>query len=154
MIQLRPFQSDLRQAIYDQWVAGAKNVLAVMPTGAGKTVLFSDIIANTPGACVAIAHRQEIVTQISLALARNEVRHRVIGPKALASACTQLHLMELNRNYVDPMNRVAVAGVDTLIRMDFEPWFNAVNLVVQDEAHHLLSKNKCCLLYTSPSPRD
>ena len=142
MIQLRPFQSDLRQAIYDQWVAGAKNVLAVMPTGAGKTVLFSDIIANTPGACVAIAHRQEIVTQISLALARNEVRHRVIGPKALASACTQLHLMELNRNYVDPMNRVAVAGVDTLIRMDFEPWFNAVNLVVQDEAHHLLSKNK------------
>jgi superfamily II DNA or RNA helicase len=142
MIQLRPFQAELKQSIIQQWSSGVRNILAVMPTGAGKTVLFSDIIANTPGACIAIAHRQEIVTQISLALARNEVRHRVIGPKSVSSACSQLHLMELNRNYVDPMNRVIVAGVDTLIRMDFEPWMAAVTLVVQDEAHHLLKKNK------------
>lgn len=143
MPQLRPFQQDLKTSIYNAWSSGSRNVLAVSPTGSGKTVLFSNIIAEYQAPAIAIAHRQEIVTQISLALARNGVRHRVIGPRSVISACTQLHLFELSRNYVDPMNRVAVAGVDTLIRMPVNtPWFQQVGLVVQDEAHHLLSDNK------------
>lgn len=143
MTQLRDFQQDVKQQVLYAWGSGARNVLAVLPTGGGKTVVFANILAEHAGPCVAIAHRQEIVTQISLALARNGVRHRVIGPKAIASACTALHLIELKRNYIDPTNRVAVAGVDTLIRMPpNDPWFKQVGLVVQDEAHHLLANNK------------
>lgn len=115
----------------------------ILPTGGGKTVVFGNILAEYQGASVAIAHRQEIVTQISLALARNGIRHRIIGPSAVAKTCTSIHLAELKRNYIDPLNRVAVAGVDTLIRMDpTDPWFRQVGLVVQDEAHHLLQRNK------------
>lgn len=143
MPQLRPFQVDVRDRVYQSWNAGAQNVLAVLPTGGGKTVVFSDIIAANNGPTVAIAHRQELVTQISLALARNGVRHRIIGPSAVARTCTSLHLAELRRNYVDPSNRVAVAGVDTLIRMDpSDAWFRSVTLSVTDEAHHVLLKNK------------
>ncbi len=35
-----------------------------------------------------------------------------------------------------------MAGVDTLVRMPHSPWFDSVGLVVQDEAHHLLKRNK------------
>lgn len=143
MTKLYDFQQELKDDIMSAWNDGARNVLAVLPTGGGKTVVFSDIIAENSGSSVAIAHRQEIVTQISLSLARNNVRHRVIGPPAVARACTSLHLAELKRNYVDPSNRVAVAGVDTLIRMNpSDNWFKSVSLVVQDEAHHLLKNNK------------
>lgn len=142
MTELRPFQATLNADVYRAWSAGSQNVLAVLPTGGGKTVVFSDIIARNPGPCVAIAHRQELVGQISLTLARNGVRHRIIGPSAVARACTSLHLNELKRNYVDPSNRCAVAGVDTLIRMPADAWMRSVTLTVLDEAHHCLRKNK------------
>jgi len=143
MTQLRPFQQQAKLDIYSSWQAGNTNTLLVIPTGGGKTVTFSNIMAENQGAAVAIAHRQELVTQISLALARYGVRHRIIGPSTVARTCTQIHLAELNRNYVDPMNRCAVAGVDTLIRMDpKDAFFKQINLTVLDEAHHVLKENK------------
>lgn len=142
-VVLRPFQVTCRDQVYSAWSEGARNVLMVIPTGGGKTVVFSEIMANYAAPSVAIAHRQELVSQISLALARNGVRHRIIGPAQVAHICTSIHIAELGVNYVDPSNKVAVAGVDTLIRMDPEQsWFKQVRLVVQDEAHHLLRKNK------------
>ena len=143
MTQLRPFQQQATGDIYAAWAAGARNVLFVLATGGGKTVVFSDIIAEHRGASVVIAHRQEIVTQISLALARNGVRHKIIGQAAVSRACTRLHLYELQRNYVEPRSNVAVAGVDTLVRMpNNDSWMQSVGLVVQDEAHHVLRANK------------
>lgn len=131
------------RGVVAEWTAGARNVLAVLPTGGGKTVCFAYCIANHPGAAVAVAHRAELVSQMSLALAREGVRHRVIGPAALGRACAALHMAELERMFVDPNARNAVAGVDTLVRMDpSDPWFQQVTLGVQDEAHHVLVGNK------------
>ena len=142
-MRLRPYQSDLEVNVYAAWDAGSRNVLAVSATGSGKTVLFSHVILQHQGASVAIAHRQELVSQISLALARNGVRHRIIGATGLARACVQIHIAEVGRSYVDPNAPCAVAGVDTLIRMDpNDPWFKQVTLGVQDEAHHMLRGNK------------
>lgn len=140
---LRPYQCVLRDQVYAAWGAGAVDVLGVLATGGGKTVVFSDIIASNPGPSVAIAHRQELVTQISMALARNGVRHRIVGPAAVARTATAIHVAELKRNWVDPMAQVAVAGVDTLIRHNQnDPWLNRVTLVVMDEAHHVIKGNK------------
>lgn len=142
-IQLRPFQQDLSLMIDLAWALGQNNVLAVLPTGGGKTVLFSHKIMQEAGPCCAIAHRKELVSQISLALARNGVRHRIIGPAEVARTCTRQHLDEGVGNHIDSQSQVAVAGVDTLIRMDVkDPWFRSVKLVVQDEAHHVLKENK------------
>lgn len=142
-MRLRPYQSKLEQDIYNAWNTGSKNVLAVAATGSGKTVLFSDIIHKHQGASVAIAHRQELIGQISLALARNGVRHRIIGASSLTRTCVQLHMMELGRSYYDPSSNCAVAGIDSLIRMHpTDPWFKQVTLGVQDEAHHMLVGNK------------
>jgi DNA repair protein RadD len=142
VIPLRDFQQDVERRIYAAWQDGARNVLAALPTGAGKTVLFSKIMADQQRPSVAIAHRQELVGQISLALARNGVRHRIIGPRSVARACASLHLAETRRNYIDPTSPRAVAGVDTLVRMPAEPWMGQIGLWVTDEAHHLLRDNK------------
>lgn len=142
-VQLRPYQSQLKRDVYAAWQGGARNVLAVAATGSGKTVIFSDIMNEYAAASVAIAHRQELVSQISLALARNGVRHRIIGAASTARACVAAHLRETGRNYVDPNARRAVAGVDTLVRMPSgDPWFASVGLWIQDETHHVLAANK------------
>lgn len=142
MTQLRDYQQQLKQDIYTAWQTH-RNVLAVAPTGSGKTVLFSDILSEYKGASCAIAHRQELVSQMSLALARCGVRHGVIAPKSVAKHIVGIHMAEVGRSYYDPNARCRVAGVDTLIRMDPEdPWLDQVGVCIQDEAHHVLKGNK------------
>jgi len=122
----------MRDNVLASWALGFENVLAVLPTGGGKTVLFAMIVADHVGASCCIAHRQELVGQISMALARNGVRHRIIAPPAVVRAICQEHLAELGVCYYDPNASAGVAGVDTLLRRD-DPWFKQVTLWVQDE---------------------
>lgn len=142
--KLRPYQQQVRDAVEHDWAAGKPNVLAVLPTGAGKTVLFSSILADESGACVAVAHRQELVSQISLALARNRVRHRIVGPQSVVKMIVRLHMEEVGASYYDPNSRCAVAGVDTLIRRgeQLANWLPTVKLWVTDECHHITVDNK------------
>ena len=139
---LRPYQVQAEHDIVAAWARGARNVLFVAPTGAGKTVTLSDIMRKEPGATIAIAHRQELVTQMSLALARNGVRHRVIGQPATIRMCVQLHMLDLGLSYYSASASAAVAGVDTLIRTTPDQWHRNVSLWICDEAHHLLRENK------------
>ncbi|RZM50420.1 DEAD/DEAH box helicase [Klebsiella pneumoniae] len=143
--KLRPYQQELKNQIYNHWNDHQhSNVLAVLPTGAGKTVFFSSIIAEHSGATCAVAHRQELVSQISLALARNKVRHRIIGPTNVVKMIVRLHMGEVGHSYYDPNSRHAVAGVDTLVRRGdkLASWLPTVKLWVMDEAHHVLQENK------------
>jgi superfamily II DNA or RNA helicase len=150
-MQLRPYQDKTLTEVYEGWQAGARNVLAVLPTGAGKTVLFSEATRRHVGGSCAIAHRQELVGQISLALARDAVKHRIIGPKNVIREIVQQHTEELGQHFYDPAARCAVAGVDTLASWSKPTskqydgllrWSQQVTLWVQDEAHHLLTVNK------------
>lgn len=134
---LRYYQTALYNAITDAWTR-VPNVLAVSSTGSGKTKLAAALLAAEPGASVFIAHRTELVSQASLALAREGIRHRVIGPDALKRTCAAIHVEELGRSWFDPNAKTAVAGVDTLVRLPpGDPWVAQVRLWVCDEAHHL-----------------
>jgi DNA repair protein RadD len=140
---LRDYQARVDAEITTAFSAGADDVLAVMPTGAGKTVLFSHRIVNADGPAGAIAHRSELVAQISMALARNGVRHRIIGSPALARNAVAMHMAELGKSFYDPSARNWAAGVDTLVRLDpNDRLFSESVLVVNDEGHHLLRENK------------
>lgn len=142
---LRPYQQELKDDIYQEWsLKPQSNVLAVLATGAGKTVVLSSIVTDEPGAVCVIAHRKELVSQISLALARNKVRHRVIGPTKVIKDIVRIHMEEVGHSYYDPTSKVAVAGIDTLILREeqLKDWMPAVKLWILDEAHHLLKNNK------------
>lgn len=112
---LRPYQLTMYHDIHNAWDSGHRNVLAVLPTGGGKTRILSAIIRDHNGASCTIAHRQELVSQISLAFARNGVRHRIIGPNKIIRAVVQLHMSEVGASYYDPNARASVAGVDTIM---------------------------------------
>lgn len=144
---LRPFQAVLKTDVYGAWGSGAVNVMPVAATGSGKTVLFSDIVLDNDGGSAIIAHRQELISQSSLSLARNGVRHRVIGPDSLARTCRQIHIAELGHHLIDPNARAGVVGVDSLIKISptdpyYCDWFKRVALQIQDEGHHVLKANK------------
>lgn len=109
-----------------------------------NTVTFANIQRRMVAPSIAIAHRQELVSQISLALARYNVRHRIIGQPELIRTCVNLHGAEIGTSYYNATAQVAAAGVDTLMRRDpaKDPIFNQTRLWVCDEAHHLLVGNK------------
>lgn len=146
MISLRPYQSTINEGIDDALNAGHRNVLAVAPTGSGKTVIESHRIRENNGPAVAIAHRKELVGQISLALARNQIRHTIIGQENTIRLINKIHTEELGRSYYHPNATTAVASVDTLISWAKKPaiqrWGSTVTLWVQDECHHVLRDNK------------
>lgn len=141
----RDYQRELDHLVVEAWRHGARDVMPVLPCGGGKTVIFCNMLAREQGACVIIVHRNHLVGQASKTLARNGVRHRVIGSAATQRTCVKLHMSdpEIRVNHVDPTAQVAVAGVDTLVGMDAsDPWFARVSLVITDEGHHLLFDNK------------
>ncbi|NBW08576.1 MAG: ATP-dependent helicase [Caulobacteraceae bacterium] len=153
---LRPYQNDLAADVTAQWAAGARNVVMRLDTGGGKTVILAHLIGNH--AAAVIAHRQELVGQLSLALARNGVRHDIIAPDAVRRAIARSHIDELGRSYYAPGAPCRVAGVDTLInrRDELKAWASTVTRVVVDEAHHVIAGNKwgtAMLLFTNPACR-
>jgi DNA repair protein RadD len=143
--RLRHFQNELDTDIDAAWRDGARDVMAVSPCGSGKTVVLSHKMTQEPGASAAIAHRQELVGQVSCALARNGVRHRILGARKgspLTRIITALHVMELGYSFIDPTGKSAVGGVDTVIKMKNDPFLMQVRLKVFDEGHHVLKENK------------
>jgi DNA repair protein RadD len=141
-MKFRSYQDEGSREIRAAWAAGHRAVLYVLPTGGGKTVMFCRELADHKGASCAIAHRRELVGQMSLTLARNAIRHRVIAPASAIRDYVALHMKELGRSWFDPNSECAVAGVDTITRRDLGAWAERVSLVVCDEGHHLLRANK------------
>lgn len=142
-ISLRDYQQSFCDSVESSWAAGARFVMGVLPTGGGKTVCFSHIVKRMDLPTIVLAHRAELIVQMSLALAREGVRHRVIGAKSLARFCIRAHTKELQWSYVDPTSKVAVGSVQTVaVYRDGSDWFNQVRLWVHDEAHHLLRANQ------------
>lgn len=140
---LRDFQIKLKGDVYAAWgEQNVYNVMAVLPTGGGKTKLAGTIVAEMQRPTCMIAHRQELVSQMSLALNRERIPHGIIAPKETQKQIVKLHHDTHEYSVYNFRSDVRVAGVDTLIRMDHERWFNDVGLVAQDEGHHVLRKNK------------
>lgn len=141
--ELADFQQDVKSEIYGAWQRGAKCVMPVLPTGAGKTVLMGSIAHEYAGFGCSIAHRAELVGQMSVALAREGLRHDIIAPTATIRTIVGAHLDEVGRSFYDPRAPWKAASVDTILRRKLDPsWTNQVGLVFQDEGHHVLRDNK------------
>lgn len=121
MLKLRDYQADAVQAIRASYLSKKKAPLLVLPTGGGKTVVFSYIAATTASRgkrALILVHRVELLRQTSAALDKSGVRHGLINPKYTP----------------DPLAPVQVASVQTLIKRLHK--FQVPDLIVIDEAHH------------------
>lgn len=141
MIKLRPYQQAVKAEILQQLEA-VRAVLAVMPTGSGKTVTFASLMHDHDGAAGAIVHRKEIVGQISLALGAVGIVHRVIAPDATVRLIRRKHLSQFGQSYIDQNAQTGVASVQTLTSKSSErsasvqAWIKQLTLCVYDEGHH------------------
>lgn len=121
MVQLRDYQDSAVQAVRDSFRSGHKKTLLVSPTGSGKTVIFSYIaagMARNNKRILIVAHRRELLKQISGALKKVGVPHAI-----LAGGTPGI-----------PIANVVVASVFTLVRRmkTMKPF----DLIIGDEAHH------------------
>lgn len=89
-----------------------------------------------------MAHRQELVGQISMTLAGYGVRHNVIAAENTIRAIAAMHVAEYGTCFHTPSARAAVASVDTLVRRNNPQWEAQVTLTVPDEGHHVIRGNK------------
>lgn len=143
LFELFDHQATILAKTRKAWDEGHQNVLLRADTGIGKTVMLSDEVrrrGNLPS-CT-FAHRQELVGQLSLSLARQGVQHNVIAPEKVVRAISANHVRKVGRSFFVPNAPAAVAGVDTLIRRPVTAWDRSVRLWTADEAHHVLRANK------------
>lgn len=120
-MKLRDYQEAAIKGIRESFSRGNRRVLLVSPTGSGKTVIFSYVAAGTSRnnkRVLIIAHRRELLKQISKALKTAGVRHSVLtaGYRGIPTA------------------NVVVASVFTLAKR-LKHW-PAPNLIIGDECHH------------------
>lgn len=140
---LRDYQFKSKNDIYTAWQdSNIKAVIATMATGAGKTVLYSNILQEFDAPAVLVAHRSELVSQSALALNRERVPHSIIAPKATVDEIVRLEMDTHGYTSYAWRAPIRVAGVDTLVRMTSEPWLTQIALLAIDEAHHVVIGNK------------
>jgi superfamily II DNA or RNA helicase len=128
-MELRPYQQEAREAVHDAWDE-VDRTLMVLPTGTGKTVVFSKIIEDVVaegGRALVLAHRGELLTQAADKLAA-----------ATGLGCA---VEKAEDSCLDSWYRVVVGSVQTLMRekrlAQFDP--DHFDLVVVDEAHHVVA---------------
>ena len=122
-MNLRTYQHQAVEQIRQAYRQGNRSVLFVLPTGGGKTVVFSHIAEQAAARgnriCV-LVHRQELLRQASASLTGLGVRHGVIAAGR-------------SMNLAAP---VQVASVQTLARRLHRIPGDYFQLLVVDEAHH------------------
>ena len=128
-ISLRPYQQEAREAVHKEWET-RRSTLLVIPTGGGKTIIFSAIIED----CVrkgqrvlVLAHRSELLDQAADKL------HKSTG--------LQCAVEKAKQTCIGSWFRVVVGSVQTLQRekrlQQFDPDF--FDVIIIDEAHHALA---------------
>lgn len=150
-IVLRDYQHALKADIFAAWNAGYKNILAVKPTGMGKTKTFCSIakdmaieVSGPKFPTAIMVHRKELVSQISLTLAEEGIQHNIIAPKNVILGIIAAQRQLLNRQYYDYNAPITVISVDTLNAriVQHEKWAKSIRFWITDEAAHVLKKNK------------
>ncbi|MBR3891459.1 MAG: DEAD/DEAH box helicase [Bacilli bacterium] len=129
-MELRPYQKSAIEAVKKEWEEGHKKTLLVLPTGTGKTVVFSKIVEECTkdgSKALILAHRGELLDQAADKLAQ------VCG---LGSALEKAESTSLGSLYP-----ITVGSIQTLAqekRLNKFPK-NYFKTIVVDEVHHCLS---------------
>lgn len=129
-MELRPYQQEAKDAVFEQWDNGTRKTLLVLPTGCGKTIVFAKITED----CVRkgdrvliLAHRGELLDQAADKLKKTTGLNSAVekaGDSCLGS-----------------WFRVVVGSVQTLMREKRLKQFpeDYFDTIIIDEAHHCIS---------------
>ncbi len=129
-MELRPYQEEAKQCIFEEWGKGNMKTLLVLPTGCGKTIVFAKVAEE----CVRggdrvliLAHRGELLAQAA------EKIHKTTGLMCAAEKAED--------SCLGSWFRITVGSVQTLMREKRLSQFpeDYFNTIIIDEAHHCIS---------------
>lgn len=129
-MELRPYQQEAKDAIFEQWDNGVKKTLLVLPTGCGKTVVFAKVTEDCVrqgNRVLILAHRGELLDQAADKLM-----------KTTGLGCA---LEKTENTCLGSWFRVVVGSVQTLMRQKRLDQFpeDFFDTIIIDEAHHCIS---------------
>lgn len=131
-MELRPYQASAKNAIQEEWQKGNHRTLLVLPTGTGKTIVFSkiteDCVRNGERVLI-MAHRGELLDQAADKLS-----------KSTGLGCA---VEKAESTCLDSWFRVVVGSVQSFMREKRLNKFpnDYFNTIIVDEAHHVLSES-------------
>nr|BFD33761.1 DEAD/DEAH box helicase family protein [Pigmentibacter ruber] len=121
-MQLRPYQNELIENIFNKINNNEHKICVVAPTGAGKTVIIAKIVqmfVSNLKRVFLVAHRKELLDQLSDTLTNFNINHAMISPDYPSN---------------DDIN-VQVCSVDSLIKRFNK--YKKPDLIIIDECHHV-----------------
>lgn len=116
-MELRPYQIQAEQSLRAGFLRGFNSQLLVVPTGGGKTVIFTTLAKKTIAKArkvMIVCDRKELIGQALDNLKRLGLDPTIIAP-----------------GYKQALNNCYIASMDTLRRRDLPD----VDLIIIDEAH-------------------
>ena len=130
---LRPYQIEALQSVKDNFQKGISKQLIVLPTGSGKTVIFSHIpkVLENSLPMLVIAHRSELLIQATEKILWSNPQFNIQTEKA--------------EEIADLTGDVVVASVQTLGRSDSKRLLkfpkDYFKTIIVDEAHHAAAES-------------
>lgn len=127
--RLRSYQQQLKNEVFRAWKT-YYHIMLQLPTGTGKTVLFTSIIEDLEKVAdtkiLILAHRKELIEQISDHLSHYHIQHGIIASG-----------VERHLEY-----SVQVASIQMLSHANNRSVMKKLNpqVIIIDEAHHSLAK--------------
>lgn len=131
-MQLRPYQQEAKDSIFQEWDKGILKTLLVLPTGCGKTIVFAKVTeecVRKGDRVLILAHRGELLEQAADKIA-----------KATGLGCATEKAEE---TCLGSWFRITVGSVQSLMRETRLNRFpnDYFHTVIIDEAHHCISES-------------
>lgn len=129
-MELRPYQSEAKAAVFTQWDKGARKTLVVLPTGCGKTIVFAKVAeecVRQGNRVLILAHRGELLEQ-----AADKIK------KSTNLGCAT---EKAEQSCLGSWFRITVGSVQSMQREKRLSQFSDdyFNVIIIDEAHHCIS---------------
>ena len=143
-MELRPYQIEAKNSIFEEWDKGVNKTLLVLPTGCGKTIVFAKVTED----CVRrgdrvliLAHRGELLDQAA---------DKIKTATGLGCATEKAEETCLGSWY-----RITVGSVQTLMREKRLGQFPSdyFKTIIIDEAHHCISDSYQRILQHFPDAK-
>jgi ATP-dependent helicase IRC3 len=125
MIELRDYQCEAVDAIERAYSQGVNRTLTVLPTGAGKTLCFIELLRRRGERGLILIHRNELLDQ-------------TLDKFSMLMPDTCPGVVKADRNDVN--SQVIIASIQTLARENrLQQLPKDIKVVIADEAHHSLA---------------
>lgn len=143
-MELRPYQQEAKDSIFEEWENGKNKTLLVLPTGCGKTIVFAKVTeecVRQGNRVLILAHRGELLEQ-----AADKIE------KATGLGCATEKAEE---TCLGSWFRITVGSVQSLMRESRLSRFpeDYFNTIIIDEAHHCISDSYQRVLQHFPDAR-